>query len=120
MAARHGDASGPVFPCRCGGIEFLARRAEVRRISAHSLASNQVAGSRTRGDLFRREGKNTHLSELGRMVRPHLEMVFYASATAKRVSQDLTEMKSVPLKLGIMSTIAPDEIVDLVTALKTQ
>jgi DNA-binding transcriptional LysR family regulator len=29
-------------------------------------------------------------------------------------------MKTVPLKLGIMSTIAPDEIVDLVTALKTQ
>jgi DNA-binding transcriptional LysR family regulator len=72
------------------------------------------------GDLFRREGKNTHLSELGQMVRPHLEMVFNASANAKRVSQDLTEMKRVPLKLGIMSTIAPDEIVDLITALKTQ
>jgi DNA-binding transcriptional LysR family regulator len=72
------------------------------------------------GDLFRREGRNTHLSELGRMVRPHLEMVFNASANAKRVSQDLTEMKRVPLKLGIMSTIAPDQIVDLITGLKTR
>jgi DNA-binding transcriptional ArsR family regulator len=49
------------------------------------------------GDLFRREGKNTHLSELGQMVRPHLEMVFDASANAKRVSQDLIEMKRAPL-----------------------
>ena len=54
------------------------------------------------GDLFRREGKNTHLSELGQMVRPHLEMVFNASANAKRVSQDLTEMKRVPLKVPLV------------------
>jgi len=30
------------------------------------------------------------------------------------------QLKKVPLKLGIMSTIAPDEIVDLIAALKTQ
>jgi DNA-binding transcriptional LysR family regulator len=72
------------------------------------------------GDLFRREGKNTHLSELGKMVRPHLETVYSASADAKRVSKDLVELKKTPLKLGIMSTIAPDEIVDLIAALKTQ
>jgi DNA-binding transcriptional LysR family regulator len=72
------------------------------------------------GDLFRRERKNTHLSELGQMVRPHLETVYSATEIAKRVSQDVKQMKTVPLKLGIMSTIAPDEIIDLITALKTQ
>ena len=72
------------------------------------------------GALFRRERKNTHLSELGRMVRPHLETVYSATENAKRISQDVKQMKTVPLKLGIMSTIAPDEIVDLITALKTQ
>jgi LysR family hydrogen peroxide-inducible transcriptional activator len=72
------------------------------------------------GDLFRREGQKTHLSELGQMVRPHLEMVYSATAEAKRVSRDLMQLRKVPLKLGIMSTIAPDEIVDLVAALKTQ
>ena len=72
------------------------------------------------GALFHRERKNTHLSELGQMVRPHLEMVYSATANIKRVSQDVRQMKTVPLKLGIMSTIAPDEIVDLITALKTQ
>jgi DNA-binding transcriptional LysR family regulator len=65
------------------------------------------------GALFRRERKNTHLSELGQMVRPHLETVYSATENAKRVSLNVKQMKTVPLKLGIMSTIAPDEIVDL-------
>src|SRR6266849_628900 len=37
MLARHGAASGPVFPCRCGGVEFLARGPEVRRITTDSF-----------------------------------------------------------------------------------
>jgi DNA-binding transcriptional LysR family regulator len=72
------------------------------------------------GALFRRERNNTHLSELGLMVRPHLETVYNATASAKQVSQDVNRMKKVPLKLGLMSTIAPDEIVDLIAALKAQ
>jgi LysR family transcriptional regulator, hydrogen peroxide-inducible genes activator len=72
------------------------------------------------GALFRRERNSTHLSELGLMVRPHLETVYNATASAKRVSQDVNRMKTVPLKLGLMSTIAPDEIVDLIAALKAQ
>lgn len=72
------------------------------------------------GDLFRREGKKTHLSELGRMVPPHLQMVYAAADTAKRLSRNINAMNTVPLKLGIMSTVAPDEIVDLIAALKTK
>jgi DNA-binding transcriptional LysR family regulator len=54
------------------------------------------------------------------MVRPHLETVYEAAAKAKRLSQDIKQLKRVPLKLGIMSTISPDEIVDLIAALKTR
>jgi DNA-binding transcriptional LysR family regulator len=72
------------------------------------------------GNLFHREGKKTHLSELGRMVHPHLQMIYAAANTAKRISRDIGGMSSVPLKLGIMSTVAPDEIVDLLAALKTK
>jgi DNA-binding transcriptional LysR family regulator len=54
------------------------------------------------------------------MVRPHLETVYEAAVKAKRLSQDITQLKRVPLKLGIMSTISPDEIVDLIAALKTR
>jgi LysR family transcriptional regulator, hydrogen peroxide-inducible genes activator len=72
------------------------------------------------GDLFHREGRKTHLSELGRMVLPHLQMVYSATDSAMRVSRDIGAMNTVPLKLGIMSTISPDEIVDLIAALKTK
>jgi LysR family hydrogen peroxide-inducible transcriptional activator len=54
------------------------------------------------------------------MVRPHLEIVFAAAVKVKHLSKDLSQLKRVPLKLGIMSTISPDEIVDLIGALKVR
>ena len=72
------------------------------------------------GQLIHRERHLTHLTDLGQMVRPHLEMVHGAAVTAKRLAQDVSQLKRVPLKLGIMSTISPDEIVDLITALKSR
>jgi LysR family transcriptional regulator, hydrogen peroxide-inducible genes activator len=70
------------------------------------------------GWLFRREGKLTHLTELAHMVRPHLQSVYDHSMLAKHLSQDL--VKKVPLKLGIMSTISPDGIIDLLANIRTR
>jgi DNA-binding transcriptional LysR family regulator len=72
------------------------------------------------GQLFHREQKFTHLSELGAMVRPHLETVYAAAVQAKQLSQEIKQLNKVPLKLGIMSTISPTEIVDLIAALQTK
>ena len=52
------------------------------------------------------------------MVRPHLQSVYDHSMLAKHLSRDLRE--KVPLKLGIMSTISPDEIVDLVANIRAR
>ena len=35
------------------------------------------------------------------MIRPHLETIYSSAVKAKRVSQDLTEFRKVPLKFGI-------------------
>jgi LysR family transcriptional regulator, hydrogen peroxide-inducible genes activator len=72
------------------------------------------------GPLFHREHRSTHLTDLGQMVRPYLETIYSASTKAKKLSRELKELKRVPLKLGIMSTISPAEIVELIAALKTQ
>jgi LysR family hydrogen peroxide-inducible transcriptional activator len=72
------------------------------------------------GSLIHRERHHTHLTDLGQMVRPHLEMVHRAAVKAKQLSQDVSQLNRVPLKLGIMSTISPDEIVELIAALKTR
>ena len=70
------------------------------------------------GLLFRREHESTHLTDLGHMVRPHLQSVYDHSMLAKHLSQDF--MRRSPLKLGIMSTISPDEIVDLIANIRTR
>ena len=72
------------------------------------------------GQLIHRERHLTHVTDLGQMVRPHLEMVHRAAVRAKQLAQDVSELKRVPLKLGIMSTISPDEIVDLVASIKSK
>lgn len=99
----------------------FSRAAEKCNVSQPSLsrAIQQLEGE-LGGPLFHRERHLTRLSDLGEMVRPHLETVYEAALKAKRLSQDIRQLKRVPLKLGIMSTISPNEIVDLITALKTR
>src|SRR6266446_3220565 len=99
----------------------FSRAAEKCNVSQPSLsrAIQQLEGE-LGGHLFHRERHLTHLTDLGQMVRPHLELVYTAADKAKRLSQDLSQLKRVPLKLGIMSTISPDEIVELIAALKTR
>ncbi|MGB3582307.1 MAG: LysR family transcriptional regulator, partial [Roseiarcus sp.] len=70
------------------------------------------------GPLFRRERESTHLTDLGDMVRPHLQSVYDHSKLAKRLSKEFATKW--PLKLGIMSTISPEEIVDLIASIRTR
>jgi DNA-binding transcriptional LysR family regulator len=97
----------------------FSRAAENCNVSQPSLsrAIQQLEGE-LGGPLFNRERHLTHLTELGEMIRPHLEDVFEAAMKAKRLSQEVAQLKRVPLKFGIMSTISAAEIVDLISALK--
>jgi LysR family transcriptional regulator, hydrogen peroxide-inducible genes activator len=99
----------------------FSRAAEKCNVSQPSLsrAIQQLEGE-FGGNLFHRERHLTHLTDLGQMVRPHLETVYNAAVKAKRLSQDLSQLKRVPLKIGIMSTISPAEIIELIAALKTR
>ena len=72
------------------------------------------------GPLFHRERHNTHLTELGRMVHPHLADIHAAASSSRHLAQQYARLERTPLKLGIMSTIAPDQIIDLITAIKTK
>src|SRR5215203_4172114 len=65
------------------------------------------------GPLFNRERANTHLSELGRMVKPYLEQVYEQTREAKRQALDFVKLKKTILKLGVMCTIAPDQLIEL-------
>ncbi len=99
----------------------FSRAAKACKVSQPSL-SRAIKALETElgGALFHRERSHTHLTDLGQMVLPHLEQTYQGAAAAKRISHELAQMKKVPLKLGIMSTISPNEIVELIAALKTR
>ena len=72
------------------------------------------------GLLFHRERARTHLSELGQAVRPYLEEAQRQSQQAKNLATSLIELKSTPLKLGVMCTIGPGNFVGLLSNLQAQ
>src|SRR4051794_11915832 len=70
------------------------------------------------GALFHRERANTHLSELGNMVFPHLKQVYERTLVAKQEALDFSKLRKARLKLGVMCTIAPTQLIELVTAVQ--
>jgi len=72
------------------------------------------------GPLFHRERANTHLTELGRMVSPYLQHVHAQSQEAKRRAADFTRLRSTPLKLGVMCTIAATRLLELMRRMRTR
>jgi LysR family transcriptional regulator, hydrogen peroxide-inducible genes activator len=72
------------------------------------------------GPLFHRERQNTHLTEMGRMLHPHLSDIYEAALSTRRLAQEYSRLGRTPLKLGIMSTVAPDEFIDLIGAIRSR
>jgi LysR family transcriptional regulator, hydrogen peroxide-inducible genes activator len=72
------------------------------------------------GALFHRERANTHLSELGRMVMPHLEQVWAETQATKSLAEGFRKLTRTKLRLGVMCTVAPDQLVDLFVSLQAR
>jgi LysR family hydrogen peroxide-inducible transcriptional activator len=72
------------------------------------------------GLLFHRERANTQLTELGRMMCPHLEHIYGKTQETRRLAKEYAQIKGTKLKLGIMCTIAPDQIVELIGCIRTR
>lgn len=60
--------------------------------------------------LLHREGKRLVLTELGRMVRPHLEQVLSGTRNARDIARNFTLLRQVPLRIGVMATIGPARV----------
>jgi DNA-binding transcriptional LysR family regulator len=68
------------------------------------------------GPLFHRERRLTNLSPLGRMVRPYLEQIARESDETLKLARQHAGAEKHTLKLGIMTTIAPNQFTDLILA----
>jgi LysR family transcriptional regulator, hydrogen peroxide-inducible genes activator len=71
------------------------------------------------GILFNRERSNTHLTELGRVVKPYLDQVYEQAAHALEHARKFESMRSVELRLGLMCTIAPDQFIELISHMRS-
>ena len=63
------------------------------------------------GLLFSRERSNTHLTELGRLIEPHLAEVMARTGEAKQAAARFLNLEKAHLALGVMCTIAPVQFV---------
>jgi LysR family transcriptional regulator, hydrogen peroxide-inducible genes activator len=97
----------------------FTRAAERSNVAQPSLTrAIKLLEAELGGLLFHRERANTHLSELGRMVKPYLEKVYGEAQEAKRHASEFTKLKRTALRLGVMCTIAPNQLVELVCGIQ--
>lgn len=57
------------------------------------------------GPLFRRERSRTHLTDLGRLMLPHLERTYEAAQAAKELARGVGKAQVAPLALGVAATV---------------
>jgi len=97
----------------------FTRAAEKCNVSQPSLTrAIKLLEDEFGGQLFRRERTRSHLSELGLIVYPYLKDVLEQTNVARKHAKDFTGLKQTVLKLGIMCTVSPVQLVDLLIALQ--
>jgi len=97
----------------------FTRAAERCNVSQPSLTrAIKMLEEELGGQLFRRERSKTHLSELGRMVVPHLRQISMEASEAKQRARALRSLHHAVLKLGLMCTIGPSNLLELVRGIR--
>jgi len=106
------------FLAVCSERNFT-RAAKLCRISQPSLTrAIKLLEAELGGLLFRREYPHSHLTELGEIVRPHLQQVWEQSSAAVTRAHVFTAVGRSTLRIGIMCTIAPALLSDLLMRMR--
>ena len=69
------------------------------------------------GALFHRERANTHLTELGRLMLPHLEQTFAAAQAAKQLATSVRKGEVAPLRLAVDTTVPVAPVIEILSTL---
>src|SRR6185437_4797619 len=116
---KHGERKGDVvelhemryFLALSKTLNFT-RDAEICHVSQPALTrAIQKMEDELGGLLFSRERNNTHLTELGRLLEPHLVEVLARTEQAKETATRFLRLEKANLALGVMCTIAPLQFV---------
>ena len=57
--------------------------------------------------LFHREGRKILLSDFGRTLLPHLQLILNETEATRTLADNFRLLNNVPIRLGVMSTIGP-------------
>jgi LysR family hydrogen peroxide-inducible transcriptional activator len=102
------------FLAMCETLNFT-RAAEKCNVSQPALTrSIQALEAEFGGFLFRRERGSTHLTDLGRLMRPPLEAIYHQSQLARTTARSFLRLENAPLRLGVMCTIGPARFLSFV------
>ncbi len=104
-------------------IRYFLALSEVLNFTRAAEACNVTQPALTRaiksledklgGVLIHRERGNTHLTELGRMMRPYFQEMFTRMEEAKRRARSFAKLSEARLTVGVMCTIGPSKMIDL-------
>jgi DNA-binding transcriptional LysR family regulator len=101
------------FLALCETLNFT-RAAELANVTQPALTrAIKHLEAKLGGPLIHRERGNTHLTELGQMMRPYFSEMLGNMAEAKRRALDFTKLKDATLRLGLMCTVGPTKFIDL-------
>ena len=104
------------FLALCETLNFT-RAAENCNVTQPSLTrAIQALEAEFGGPLLHRERGHTHLTELGRMMRPYLEQACAQTEAAKERAKAFASLKDTDFTLGLMCTIGPRRFIDLIGA----
>jgi DNA-binding transcriptional LysR family regulator len=108
------------FLAVCDTLNFT-RAAERCNVSQPSLTrAIKNLEDELGGSLFRRERRLTHMTDLGRLMRPHLKQVYDSTLAAKEEAEKFGTLEKAPLRLGVMCTISPVRLVRLISSLEAR
>jgi LysR family hydrogen peroxide-inducible transcriptional activator len=95
------------FLAACKTLNFH-RAAEQCHVTQPALTrAIQKLESELGSHLFRRDRSQVHLTEFGRLMRPHLQEVLDGRDRAQTVARSFLQLEAAPLTLGVMCTIGP-------------
>lgn len=99
------------FLAVCDTLNFT-RAAEQCSVAQPSLTrAIQKLEDELGGLLLRRERNRTHVTELGKIVKPHLQQIYAANRSAREQAQGYQEKATARLTLGVMCTIGPSRLI---------
>lgn len=99
----------------------FTRAAEACRVAQPSLTKAiKKLEEELGGELFRRERGQTQMTDLGTLMKPHLETIYSATEAARADADDFRLSEQTNINLGVMSTIGPSQMVGFITRLRDE